>query len=954
MLRGADQSLTIFARYLDELIASHAAQVTREAEAIAQARAEARKAAAALAPSSTTVEAKAEKRVTQDDEQQTSVDATLVAAKAEADAKAAAEAAAEEKADAAAAKVAVQRKEGWAVGTGLLRVECRAQPVEAHDFLHFISNRNAEKYPCVVVKVPSVNNQSAQQGEQGAADDKENSTAQPKRPDSHPMLYEVLYYDRNKEDPVDLEWEAVALDSFVPPPDLDIPVWDYDVEKQQTLAATDIQRRFQTYMSRKDFFVKRAAACKLQYFTRHAVQTHVKRRKAADFATKPVAYRLMVVDEQLETLLELKNKAVVIEDFDDAHSLKLEFERKRMEKDRYLAERDGYLTRIKDLSSANDKLGQRKQEAIAREDYLFAKEIKILMEKNALELADCMRQTNLTDEDLEQMKLNAMKRLATEDKIIRREKQVIMKETATRDLKKFKVFLVEGNQSEEALDSVVESLRKMVEELPSDTQEVAFSQQSTKAKPGADESSAAKVIADGTSSDHVQGGSSEVPKQEEKPANGNQTLSKSDIEYEQRQQQLAEWDQLDAAFDAQLTNLEKLKAEASALQTEVEKSKLSKKEKKSKSKKLKELQKRCKAAEKGLKGDKKAKKERDKERPRLQYYSLFCVLNHEKIKKPKLLKKFIDAGITEATQLLSTKPEKLEKQLSLKAKAIKGLRKIAKEVAKKAKNKKSTATPVKESAKTGTKESSARSSDTTGTRTSTHDSSEGVSSIDQERSPFPANSFVNLARISERSAMVVAFASLERARDHSHFTIPLSGACKQFLAAHALVSRLEVVGDDSCENQAISVETDASSGDPTTINGPAPWSVLESSGDVISGGEEMKSGDTSIESKVVSIEEQRRIRHRQRRRRKASKTNVANTEDSTIQSISEANESPTKAGIDSKPFATDDSSTPTAGDDRLGETASVEANATLYDEVEEHGGSPSRDIESKLKDWIML
>ena len=272
---------------------------------------------------------------------------------------------------AAAAKARAKRREQWALTNGVLRRETRPQRLDRHDFVFFVSNRNAEEYPCVVVKTPQPAQSAAEAAaeeeeeeddddEEGGADGKKGTKkkkkkktkdkkdkkpAQPK--DKNPTLYEVLYYDRDKENPLELGWEAIARDSFVPPPPIYVPVWDAAREQaldaEQAGAAAAVQRHFRGFSAktRHRRFVVSARA--LQGFMRFKVQAWVKRRRAEEFARQPVAYRLLVVDEDLESLLELKSRAVHQENFDQAHALKLETERKRREKERYV--RTWYTTR---------------------------------------------------------------------------------------------------------------------------------------------------------------------------------------------------------------------------------------------------------------------------------------------------------------------------------------------------------------------------------------------------------------------------------------------------------------------------------------------------------------------------------------------------------------------------------------------------------------------------------
>ena len=341
--------------------------------------------------------------------------AQAMAASAAAEAKAAAEARV-----AAAAKLRFHERERWAKATGILRMESRPQRLDRHDFAYFISNRNAERYPCVVVKLPKTDD-GAEGGDDDDVDDddddkkKQNKKSNKKKKkkkkaavDKHPTLYEVLYYDSTKENPLELGWEAIARDSFVPPTDIRFPVWDADLEReldaQRAAAATAIQRIRRGTVALARHQMTKGAVAVLQRFMRARVQTWVQRRRAEEFARKPVAYRLLVMDEQLESLLELKTRAVTVENFDEAHALKLQVQQKRHEKERYVAERDGYLERIRALATANDALTRRKREAVGLEDYLFAKEIKLEMERNAEELAACLRQTNLTHDYVQQMR----------------------------------------------------------------------------------------------------------------------------------------------------------------------------------------------------------------------------------------------------------------------------------------------------------------------------------------------------------------------------------------------------------------------------------------------------------------------------------------------------------------------------------------------------------------------
>ena len=371
-------------------------------------------------------------------------------AEAAAQAIAAAEAAQAEAAAAAeaasAAKLRAKEREQWLIDNNVLRREARPQRLDKHDFVYFVSNRNAEEYPCVVVKEPQPLDLAATESEVASKAKGKSKKQKKKQPvDKNPTLFEVLYYDRTKENPLELNWEAIAIDSFVAPPAIYVPVWDSTLEREldarREAAAAVIQRRFRAHTAFSQHQSRLGAARAIQRFVRARVQAWVQRRRAEEFARQPVAYRLLIVDEQLESLLELKARAVRLEQFDEAHDRKLELESKRQERDRYAHERDGYIARIKGLAEANDALAARKREAVSQEDYLFAKEIKLEMERNDVELASCLRQTNLTEDYVRQMRENAQKRVLHEDKVIRKAKKEIMKRAATRGMKRYRVFV---------------------------------------------------------------------------------------------------------------------------------------------------------------------------------------------------------------------------------------------------------------------------------------------------------------------------------------------------------------------------------------------------------------------------------------------------------------------------------------------------------------------------------
>ena len=49
----------------------------------------------------------------------------------------------------------IQRRNDWARTKNILRIDKIPQDIRVHEFVYFVSGRNAETYPCVVMKVPS-------------------------------------------------------------------------------------------------------------------------------------------------------------------------------------------------------------------------------------------------------------------------------------------------------------------------------------------------------------------------------------------------------------------------------------------------------------------------------------------------------------------------------------------------------------------------------------------------------------------------------------------------------------------------------------------------------------------------------------------------------------------------------------------------------------------------------
>ena len=89
---------------------------------------------------------------------------------------------------------------------------------------------------------------------------------------------------------------------------------------------------------------------------------------AAGSLSRSSAGALSGLQPLLEELLQLKDAAVRREDFDEAHRLKLAFEVKRREKERYVQELRGYEQQIRDVAQANGKLVERKRLAVGLEE----------------------------------------------------------------------------------------------------------------------------------------------------------------------------------------------------------------------------------------------------------------------------------------------------------------------------------------------------------------------------------------------------------------------------------------------------------------------------------------------------------------------------------------------------------------------------------------------------------
>ena len=245
--------------------------------------------------------------------------------------------------------------------------------------------------------------------------------------------------------------------------------------------------------------------------------------------------------------------------------------------------------------------------------------------------------------------------------------------------------------------------------------------------------------------------------------------------------------------------------------------------------------------------------------------------------------------------------------------------------------------------------------------------------------------------------MVVAFASLQRAPDHTHFLLALSPACVDFLAAHDAVSRLEVVHSGGEQHQqqphalpggivdfgggggALAVVTDRDDNDgggdddddwestpvrsrrtssaheharQDVLNGPAPWSVVASSSSAAGGGDrgDAEAKVVDVETKVNTIEEQRRLRHRQRRLEKEARARAK------AEALQREALNPSIT-----PSLSSSSSSTAVAAAAAGSAASVveggsPASETNVATAAETGttSSPKRAIESKLMDLVVL
>lgn len=827
-------------------------------------------------------------------------------------------------------------REKWAIDHGVLHIEETQQEVEHYDLHYFKSNKNMETYPCAVVKLPRALQPMTK------ITDKENEEQGGDKPkhDANPTLYEVLYYDRLKQNPLELEWEAINLDSFVLSTPLYVPMWNDELAREldakENRASRVIQRFTTAFISKRKLELQTMASVIIQYFMRSKVRPIVDKRRAEEFAKQPVAYRIMVLEEKLENLLELKQQAVIVEDFDKAQMYKLDFQKKRYELEQYMNERDDYLKKINNLTDANEKLMIRKREAVGLEDYMFAKQIKLQIRENEIQLQACFNQTQVTQEYIKNMRAKFKQELSVKaqnhDQLERRTKRQIMKKTATRKLVQYNVYVNSDHQSDVGLDLIINELQNLLKELPDDTvssdiftaatkktQEISKDSDQKENSANANEKKSSKKLSNdlnkkthnedtkamskATENLTHQGEAKPVdakaenfnatnPEQEtlDSAKRSDDSTDTTKGKDEKIRAKLAEWDKQDAELEDMKKKSKKIVEKLKKLEKEIaSQPNLTKSKKKSKQKQLKKLKKEQQSLEKELKSAKKSKKERDKERPQLEYPDLFKILIHEKLQKPKMLKKLVEAGITNVEHLLASSGKDLEKKLSAKSKVVKILRKIAKEHAKQSKDSKKKGKKEKNQKKsTKSKKKAVENEESLSKEENSQPPKNAATKLSEDTAQDKAldNIFVlsesmDWTNVSEKYAMLVAFATLERSTENTHFSIALSPSCIDFLAAHDGVARMEVVGGQGPQPMSDKVNSSkfSSTSEADRLEMDSTFVRHDVTHDKAS---EMKINQGSLdEQKINANEELRRSRHRRRRLKKEKETDLASTLDTT-------------------------------------------------------------------------